>query len=357
MFSDSRIQGRASKVRSPSIQVGTLKLTHPVGWTFLRAAAILVCIIGSLEVAGRTGVILPYVLRPMISGHVGIGPRLEMIADIERTEGPIDCFLIGSSIVYRGIDPRIISQALTAGSGRTTRCYIFGLAGLNYTGATRLAAILATRYHPRLIIYPLNYRDSHGFNLKVPWANQQLGEPSFQGWMESESMTYRYLLGLGPEAMPLQPLLPPDYSYRYGFIPTNRKSDVSEVPVEGGFYQTWKDFQRRNRDVLFTRLDSFLSLKSTGVSLVIVSMPVPPSVLRISADEARTYQEFIRRLSDESWQRGVPFVPAPPDSLIPANGWKDYLHMNQVGADAYSPWLGGQLVDLMRQGAISDAGN
>lgn len=339
-----------------SIRFGTLKITLPIGRTILNTAAILAITIGLPEVAGRTGFLLPYVLRPMVSGHDSLGARLETLAAIERQYGPVDCFFIGSSTVARGIDPRVISQAITTSTGRPIRCYNFGVAGLTFPGAARLAQILAARYHPRLIVYAMNYRDTGtGFRLGIPWADQQLGQPSLQGWLETESIAYRYFLGLTDKATPLRPLLPNTGPSMYGYSPIDVVSDVAAPPgQETDYYHIWHDFQIARRQTFITWLRTFLSLKTTRTSLIVVEIPIPPSLLDISSEGRQSHQEFTDRMSAESRLQHVPFLPEPDEEIIPANGWKDYIHLNQTGATAFSGWLAQQLAELARQGAVAN---
>src|SRR5579871_563893 len=70
-----------------------------------------------------------------------------------QKQGPIDCIFIGSSMVHRGINPEVFSDAYKAQTGKDIHCYNFGLLGATESSLSPVAKILLERYKPKLLVY------------------------------------------------------------------------------------------------------------------------------------------------------------------------------------------------------------
>lgn len=326
------------------LRFGSLHLSCPGGRTLLISLLMLLGVAGGAEAAARSSAARAYLVTPVVSGQAQIAAKLDLLTSLEAQIGPVDCFLVGSSMVLRDIDPEVMAQTYLDRTGKRITCFNFGLSGLNIEGAARLSQILVAHHHPRLIIYGTNFRDfaeQLGFDMDIPWARYQLGQVSAEGWLETSSMSYRYALAYANQA-DLQTSGQYDQGYtRYGYLASDDVLDLSRPPGQAvtpkqadalAHYQVTAQM----RD----SLRRLLALKSTDTSLVIVEMPVPQSTLSLLGHPDQDYQEFVTAVGREAQAQDAPFWLTLKANLIPADGWRDYTHMNRAGASVFSRWLG-----------------
>jgi hypothetical protein len=332
-----------------SYRLGSLSISLPGGQTILAAAAILALILGACEVGARIEPVRAGLVTPVVSGQEQIAAKLDLLDTMAR-QGPIDCVFVGSSMVLQDINPEVVSQASAGDGGGGLRCFNFGLSGLNVEGAARLSKILIARVHPRIIVYGTNFRDfadAFGFGMDIPWARYQLGQPSFDGWLETTSVSYRYALAytrldeLSRSNQYGQPFS------AAGYLATDDVLDVSEPPNRAAnkkHYDAMKDYHISEE--ARQSLRSLIGLNSTGASIVIVEMPVPTSTLNFLGNPEQDYQHFADVVTQETAAQSVPFWLTLKAGMIPADGWSDYTHMNRAGGAVFSDWLGHQLAAL-----------
>ena len=66
------------------------------------------------------------------------------------------------------------------------------------------------------------------------------------------------------------------------------------------------------------------------------------------------YEQGTALLQDHAARLGMAFWSTMQLDLIPENGWKDWHHLNYIGAPVFSRWLGEQLGKAVNQGLLED---
>jgi hypothetical protein len=221
--------------------------------------------------------------------------------------------------------------------------------------ATALADAVITRFHPKVIIYPVLSRDiSHlvataDFIEKSDWLKANRGEVTPKGWLVNHSYAYRYFL-----------------TWRYWLVTGNRAKMTSEVkwltpegfqPAAGirdpypanltmtpkRLAEVWADPTRR------PALEAFLALQKRGVRIVLVEGPVyrDPSVDPATIPSWQIYEnQYIATFQQIADENGIPFWRSDAVAIqIPKLLWYDWIHLNGEGAVPFSQWLGEQLAE------------
>src|SRR4051794_37844514 len=118
----------------------TLQVTRPIVGPVTRAAVIiLIVVLGGSEVLARSAPIQSILVAPSVgSEQYQLGPKLLLLDRLIQRDGPVDCIFIGSSMVLRGIDPEIVSAAYRDETGRSIKCFNFGLFSLDAAAAGKL---------------------------------------------------------------------------------------------------------------------------------------------------------------------------------------------------------------------------
>jgi len=347
---------------TPSTRRSTLQLTWPVGLVPLQSAATLLILALIGEALAHIQPIQSILLSPRISGDYQLGEKL---LDLDRqvaAHGPPGCILIGSSMVLRGIDPDVLSQAYQGAFHQPFWCFNFGLAGADAQAAGRLAAILVREYHPRLLIYGTHFRDfiPYGNSLVIPWTDYYLGAPTLDGWLEAHSYLFRYALAYKAQSdgdipggrFTIAAIRP------NGFSPVARRSRavrgaVIDTSQDSGFADYAQMSQSYEVDpAALAGLDQLAALNSPQVRVIAVEMPAPDGRYDALPSGAQTRQAFLDALHAHLDPAGVPVWQ--PDSVnIPLAGWWDLVHLNSTGAEQFSEWLGARLVSAIQDGRLA----
>jgi hypothetical protein len=275
--------------------------------------------------------------------------QLAGLARAIRDDGPVDCLVLGSSVVMTGVDPDRLAASYRRRTGRTIHPYAFGVPALEADEAAPVAGILFADYRPHLLVYVFTTRDFFGRNaalprprlVDAPWVRYRSGEPSVTGWLVEHSAAYRQLL-------PYRVLLLPDAAtrlgadqrtYRDGFVAFGHVSADASPQAPPAF-----------RDLLFPPvatdfepLAALLGLRDASRNLLLVEMPARPSIL----DERWTRERYqvLSRIRGTAIGSGVLTLTTTGLSVVPSGGWNDAVHLNAHGAAAFSSWLGEQIAD------------
>ncbi len=271
-----------------------------------------------------------------------------------RQRGGLDCVILGSSLANSGLDPAVIEQVYAEKTGKSIRCFNFGLSALTLESGGELTRALVRRYPPKLLIVVLSPRDfstEYG-DLTAPllrkeWVRQNLGQPSLRGWLANNLAGYRYALAfqywLRPENR--APFLEEYRTLTHqGFAPLVGFRDPPKTfPAFKNFRpdpQAWQGFQ------------SIAALG--GMQVIFVEAPINPQYLEYYLETPQGYeQRFIQPIQGELAGRGIAFLRTwDLAHTIPADSWYDSLHLNTKGVDVFSRWLGGQLSQLYKPDLI-----
>jgi hypothetical protein len=295
--------------------------------------------------------------------------RLEMITALS---GPVDCLLLGNSMVWRGFDPLVSGSAFQEQTGRDLRCFNFGVDALPVSTASVLAEYLIREYRPKLLIYGTDARDfSVARNdkdttvlLDSPWIRYQMGEFNLLGWLYEKSYLYRYLETLAnllrlekqwlfvnsPEAL---------NSDSYGFtgdtdvgtfVSTPPHQNVHMGPVRY-LFEMLSDYR-----MLPENLEAFDKLISSGTettSIALVVLPVPDMYMEFFTRKDQDYQMYLDKIRRSAELAHVTVWETPTYNVIPPDGWVDYSHLNIKGAHAFSRWLGERLAEAAITGQLA----
>ncbi|MGF1504934.1 MAG: hypothetical protein ACFB51_07360, partial [Anaerolineae bacterium] len=84
--------------------------------------------------------------------------------------------------------------------------------------------------------------------------------------------------------------------------------------------------------------------------VLLVEIPLPDVTYELVGEDA--YQDFRTQVGGYTQQTGLPYWETRALDLVPPDGWKDRGHVNVVGAEAFSRWLGERLAqtDLLPGG-------
>jgi hypothetical protein len=99
-------------------------------------------------------------------------------------------------------------------------------------------------------------------------------------------------------------------------------------------------------------LGELLRLRSPGLEVLVVEVPVSETALQHYGDGEADHQRALDEIEKVTARYGVPFWRYPAERAIPVDGWADFIHLNRAGAEAYSRWLGEQLLEAVRDGRL-----
>lgn len=262
--------------------------------------------------------------------------------------GQLDCLLVGDSMVNNGLDPILIEDAYQKMTGSSLHCFNFGIPALTLDASGPVAAALAKRFQPRLLIFLLSPRDFvpkygqiYRHVSKSDWVMQNLGYSSLKGWLVNHSYSYRYLL-----------------LFQYWLQPENRATmleAMNSISKEGywrleGFrtpsqeYVTQPDYYFWDSESQ-TGLAYLLNLQDDGIAVLMVDVPVRSDYYQIYLESPENYEEiFLLPLDNFLLDYGIPFWSAQKIAVsIPDSAWHDPIHVNQEGVPVFSAWLGHEL--------------
>jgi hypothetical protein len=261
-------------------------------------------------------------------------------------EGPVDCLIVGSSVVQQGINPEILSYAYEKETGKPLRCFNFGILGAAAPKIGWITDVLANQYHPRVIIYGVTYRDFLKTTSEATpdtWTAYRLGNFNASGWLADSSYAYRYyatmryFLVANPATMAdrekYEPHIRPDgFIEIIGIWPY---LDRSPAPIVPNPYETGAQSLAALREIA--------ALQAEGIDVILVEVPLPPKSKTLLLNGEQDYAVYLHDVEAAARQNGLSFWLSLPPEDIPIKGWADPIHLNWVGAPEYSEWLGRKL--------------
>jgi hypothetical protein len=325
----------------------SLQLHWPLGKTALLATLILILFSAVFEGFTRLLVEIETIQPPPIGSlNAELDVKLALLDQWVDAHGRIDCLFLGSSQADSAIDPAAFAAAFQQQSGNTIQCFNFSLATLTAEPAGQIAAILAQRYQPALLVYATSARDySLNFGewarplLDDPWVRYTSGDFNLRGWMIDRSFAVRSLILIRQQSNP-------DYrSFTqelrsgltiFGYKPASgndlRNEKTNFIP----------EYSISQQDLV--GLDQLLRLQSQDLEILIVEIPVHHSFLPyyIEADLQAYETKFITPITSFIEPYDVQFWRSQGaiEKIIPDSGWSDTRHLNAEGGTLFSQWLG-----------------
>jgi hypothetical protein len=328
--------------------------------TPLLAALLLVASVGVGEWAARLEAVRARLPAPGIgSPHRQLEVELARLDAFVAEEGRLDCLLVGSSMLYRGVDPRIVNETYRQRTERDIRCFTFGVLGMTASTGGVISEVLARRYRPDLLIYATSLfegdergrRVSARFIEDSPWMRYQTGRFTPAGWLADRSQLLRLYL-------PHRNWMRPDY---WSQLATARS--VERLTTAAGFGVDPEKVHRAPgafRDPARTRgcpeawnyplstaalggLERLAALAEDGQRVALLELPIPPRVFRRCPARKDEHRRVARALARYAQAHGMEAWQPQPVSLVPQRGWQDPVHMNGRGAGVFSRWVGERL--------------
>lgn len=337
----------------------TLRIRRPLGRTLFMAAAILILFIGMCESIARLDSLRAYLPPQSInSGNQQIDVKLAHLDALIHRKERLDCIFLGSSAVDRGFDPEVFQDAYKNRAGKEIVCFNFGIAGCAEPSAALLSQALIRKYRPTLLIVgttPLMKDQMQTRLVSNPWLRYWSGSFDFDGWLTEYSAAFRCYLGF-------RSLLKPAFL-------TNHWRLKSQVTANG--YHPYendtpdeKNLRPRRKTSPGTQdepsgippetLDALTQITQQRVQtrVLFVEMPMHPSSKFISGKRREDYEEALLMTQDITQRLGAQFWRALPFHPVPDTGWKRRLHMNRIGAEAFSRWLGEKVGEAVSNGTL-----
>ena len=352
----------------------TLILKHTSGKTFGLTLIMLLLFIGIGEFIVRTEFFQSPLTPPQLgSSHYQLGHKIAWLdADIKRN-GPIDCLIIGNSIVGRAFNPEIFQDAYKEVAGIDIHCFNFGINASAAASTAVLAHILIDEYNPHLLIIGTDPRD-YALPSSDPdvttivdstWVRYQLGDFSLDGWLLDVSYLYRYRQHISRLLrFRFKDTLWSDTKLNFPILPNG----LTEIDKVNMLVNDPPDPQDDSEEVAYfkkiytpyvmldenlTALEAIMKYNHSGTQVVIIEMSMADGLYYFFENGETDYNRYIDRVNELAGKYQVPFWRTEPLDLIPDDGWSDYIHLNPKGARAFSIWLGKQVAAYNLQGNAS----
>jgi hypothetical protein len=312
------------------------------------------------------------VLTPpkMGSQHYQLGHKLALLDAAVKSNGAIDCIIVGSSMVDVGFDPSAFKDAYLETTGREIHCFNFGLDASSAASTAALTKILVEDYRPRFLIFgtdprdyavPLQSRDPSAI-LDTPWIKYRSGQFSIEGWLLDHSYLQRYRQHLARllrfqfedtlwSEMVLNFPIMPD-----GFTPITKIStyvndppDPDDTSFEVVYYkQIFSPYEMIDENL--EAMERILQYNGSETKVIVVEMPISDGLYYFFKSGEEDYNRFVDQVGNLAGYHQVPFWRTEPLDSIPDDGWSDYSHLNVKGAEIFSVWLGKQVGEAEAQG-------
>lgn len=349
-----------------------LQLIRPFGQTIALSIFIFLLLVGAAELIARTESFQSFLADPtMGSRHYQLGRKLARLNASIHNEGPVDCLIIGSSMVDVGFNPEIFQEGFKQIVGQDIRCFNFGIDASTAASAAAIAHILIEDYHPRLLFYGTDPRDyavpqtenDPAVILQSNWVRYRTGHFSLDGWLIQHSYLYRYrnLLFRLSRFYQEDTLRSQTRTYEItstGFTPLTTVAtyindppdphdDSYEVTYNFRIFSTYT-MQSEN----LAALEKILSYNGLETQIIIIEMPVADGLFFFFGNGRDDHQRFLNQINQLAQEHGVPFWQTSSLKMIPDDGWADYSHLNATGATIFSYWLGQQVGSAIKQEKI-----
>lgn len=352
----------------------TLRINHLSGKSLWLSIILLILFVGMAEWIARLEIFQAPLTPPKLgSRHYQLGHKLALLDAETKRNGPIDCIMVGSSMVDVGFNPDFFQNGYEETTGQGIRCFNFGIDASSAVSTAVLVRILIEDYHPRLLLIGTDARDYAVPStdrdpvaiLETPWIQYRTGHFSLDGWLTEHSYLYRYrqhlsrLLHFNFEGtlwsetnlnfeILVNGYTPIDKVADYINDPPSPQDDSYEVVYYSRIFAPYHML-----DENLNALESIMEYNGATTQVIVVEMPVADGLYYFFGNGEADYDRFIARISGLAGLHHIPFWRTEPLDSIPDDGWSDYSHLNVKGAEIFSKWLGEQVGRLEVQ---KDAG-
>jgi len=277
--------------------------------------------------------------------------KLSRLDTLARSQA-VNCLITGSSMADFALTPSIFNQNTIQMGGNKPLCFNMAMKAMKPEEQSKIIPILVDQYKPVVLIIGISPVDFTGGQDAIrefgsaPWIRYKEGGQSAEGWWIEHSTVYRYWLAF---------LKYRDPAYRADMNKQLAAIDAygSQKEEKSGFVYQYQsrpfipDFQFNPGD--WNGLVRMVGLRSPALQVVVVEMPVHPDFLPdyVPGGEAGYDQNFIQPIQLILRENDIPFIRTQPQirSIVSPCGWKDFLHLNRLGAEQFSRWLAKVLVE------------
>ena len=279
--------------------------------------------------------------------------KLNRLDNLVEDLGRVDVIFLGSSMVHRGLDPKLFQREIYTATNHTITAFNLGIPGIKSKDAASIARVLVQKYKPKLIIYGISVRDFDGQYEASgisdnPWVRYELGNFNLDGWLREKSLAYQYYL-VYRNWMKVdfdEQIKQRRYYDRVitakGFL--NSDNVLQEDP------EAWKESAIKSYENYFldpsyvNAVEAILQLQKQGTKIVIVEMPVQTEFIQYYPHQWKDQEQFIQAIQTVVSSFDSPFLPTTGLVTLPENGWYSKNHLNSIGADVFTRWLAHELV-------------
>ena len=359
------LQLQRARLRSITLQIQ--RRPEKTLWVTL---ILLILLFGAAEWIARQESFQKILTPPkMGSRHYQLGHKLSLLDIATQKGGPIDCIMVGSSMVDTGFDPNVFQEAYKEIAGKEIHCFNFGIDASTATSTAALVRILIEDYQPRILIFGTDPRDyavpgTHNdpaLILQTPWVNFRQGNFSINGWLLDHSYLYRYRPHLGRLVRlnfegTLQSATKNHFEIlSNGFSPFSKVGTyINQPPTPGDdsfevtyYTRIYSSYMMLNENL--EALESIMDYNGKDTKVIVVEMPVSDGIYYFFGNGRADYNQYVTGVGQLADQFHVPFWQTEPLDSIPNSGWMDYSHLNKKGAKIFSTWLGQKVGGLERQ--------
>lgn len=342
----------------------TLQIKKPFGGSIWLVLFLLSILVGIAEWVTRLESFQTPLTPPkMTSRHYQLGHKLVLLDAEIKANGPIDCITVGSSMVDVGFDPNSFQDGYREISGQEIRCFNFGIDASSAASTAALVRILVEDYHPRLLIFGTDARDyaissddrDPAVILDTAWVKYRQGQFSLDGWLTENSYLYRYRQHIGRLVrFDFEDTLWSETQLNFpissnGFTQiskvstyTNDPPDPQDTSFEVTYYTSiFSSYQIFEENLV--SLQRIMDYNNSDTQVIVVEMPVSDGLYYFFGNGEEDYNRYIAQVGEIAGLHQVLFLRTEPLDFIPDDGWSDYSHLNVIGAEIFSNWLGEQV--------------
>jgi hypothetical protein len=235
-----------------------------------------------------------------------------------------------------------------------------GIETLPAGAAGTLAQIVVNKYHPDLLIYGTSARDyapnSKSEDMTVivegSWVRYQSGDHSPLLWLQNHSYIYRYakqlqlVIRFNTDGLrESQQEFGVSIADASGFLPKTRPAqEVHFLAAEKDAANLFHPYTIYDENL--EGLAQIIDLQKS-TKIVIVEMPVSVDYYAYFENQELDYERFVEAIVSTTAPKNIPLIQTSNSQIIPDEGWWDRSHMNLVGANIFSEWLGEQILQFI----------
>lgn len=324
----------------------SLRIKWPNIPPFLWSAFFILCICSVLELCTYCpwfNSIIPFPSPSIASSFPELDVKFQRF---HRTDN-IDCLFFGSSMVDADLDPLLFETILHQDGGFQYTCFNMGFSGSMVETSGAVATTLAHWQPLKVVVFGIspiemdkNYTKTRWI-AKMPVFTYYNVAPSITGWLFNT------------------------FNLPWYFASLPRLRDVNYVAEQSRWDQLLDDrgvrrstevgkIERGNQKALLpgfkinpVDMDVFQStmtdLKSRGISVIVVEMPVHPEFFPylVEGGDAKYREEFLFPIEEFLERNDIQFLRTQPviGNLVEDSHWTNKNHLNFEGAEKFTSFI------------------